>query len=319
MKKAGVESFRVDYDPQFVEACVLLRIGQDGEQRRLRRARDHIYEIRDEDERERQFQKFHGECFQLFQMGQPILKAIREQPSLIEQTARCCVVSAMSAADEGADLHELWDGAPAGTLSGKVIVIQLRPDRLFDSRLQGWLRHELMHVVDMLDPAFKYDRAAFSHNDGTPLVNLQRDRYRTLWNTWIDGRLVRRGWLPDHMRAKRWEEFARSFPGDNCERRFSELFNADRKTHGELIAIAVGQPNLSDENGPRSRLCPICLCPSFAMIPGVEVLPEARHEIAKDFPDWSTEQRICRQCADLFSARGLSRAAEATLPKALEV
>jgi hypothetical protein len=317
MAKAGSEEgFRVDYDPQLVEACVLLCIGRDREHRRLRRARDIIYDVQDADERERQFQKFHAECFRLLQMEQPIMRALKEQPGLMERTARCCVVSARSAADEGADLHELRDGAAQGTLSAKVIVIHLKPERLVDSYSQSWLRHELMHVVDMLDPAFGYERTAFSSNDGTPLVNLQRDRYKALWNTWIDGRLVRRGWLPDNVRAKCCQEFIRVFPGPraDCERMFDELFSADHRTHAELMAIASCPPSL-DDNGPRARSCPICLFPSFAMIPGADVTPEARQEIAKDYPNWRPEHRICRQCADLFSARILSRAAEAALPR----
>jgi len=314
------QRFQIEYDPQLVEASVLLRVERDPEKKRFRQAHDLIYELRDAEERERQFRNLHSKWFVHFRLEQPTREAVQEQPLLTQKTLRCCVVSAPSVRDEGADLHDLRDSSPMDSPPVRVILIQLRPERLLDSSLRYWLRRELMHVADMLDPAFGYERLIPSANGGPAYINLLRERYRVLWDIWIDGRLVRRAWLPEDVRAKRWQEFARAFPdlGGDVESKFNELFCADCQTHAGLMALARNPTNSGPENSgvPRVCFCPICLFPSFNLYDGIADLPwEARKEISVDFPDWRPEQGICRQCADLFQARDLSRAAEAALPK----
>jgi hypothetical protein len=63
------------------------------------------------------------------------------------------------------------------------------------------LRHELMHVADMLDPAFGYERSLPTSDDGPSADNIVRDRYRVLWDVTIDGRLARAGLAHPDARA----------------------------------------------------------------------------------------------------------------------
>ena len=316
-----VQRFQIEYDPQLVEASVLLRVERDPEEKCFRQAHDLIYELRDAEERERQFRNLHSKWFVHFRLEQPTREAVQEQPLLAQKTLRCCVVSTPSVREEGADLHDLRDSSPMDSPPVRVILIQLRPERLLDSGLRYWLRRELMHVADMLDPGFGYERFIPSGNGGPGYSNLLRERYRVLWNIWIDGRLVRRAWLPEEVRAKRLQEFTQFFPdpGGGVESKFNELFCSDFQTHAGLMALARNPKNSGPENVgvPQVRFCPICLFPSFNLIDGIADLPwETRKEITEDFPDWRPEQGICRQCADLFQARELSRSAEAALPKA---
>ena len=58
------QRFQIEYDPQLVEASVLLRVERDPEKKRFRQAHDLIYELRDAEEREKQFRKLSSQSRQ---------------------------------------------------------------------------------------------------------------------------------------------------------------------------------------------------------------------------------------------------------------
>jgi hypothetical protein len=102
------------------------------------------------------------------------------------------------------------------------------------------LRHELLHVADMLDPGFGYEPRMGA---GAPLLDHGRqERYRVLWDTYVEGRLVRSGVAPAIVRAERLREFTRAFPalGTRTAAAFERFFDAPRCTHAELVAVATG-------------------------------------------------------------------------------
>jgi hypothetical protein len=109
-------------------------------------------------------------------------------------------------ADVRADVGLPVDAAPT-------IVVRLRPQSLLDPEgLRTLLRRELLHVADMLDPAFGYLKELPSVERDPAVVNLLRERYRVLWDATIDGRLCREGLLGTRARAVGLSEFARAFP-----------------------------------------------------------------------------------------------------------
>ena len=317
----GRDPFHIEYDPRLVEAVVLLRIAGDPEEKRFYRARDLIYEMGDTEEREERFREFHGEWFLRLQLGQPIRESLTEQPGALQQVRRCCVLRAPSAREEGADLHELRDSRPKDSLPEKALLIQLQAERLLDSSaLQAWLRHELMHIADMLDPRFGYERFIPSGDAGPAYANLLKDRYRALWDTWIDGRLLRRGWLPEEVRQKRLEEFAATFPGlgDEAGAKFQEIFDSESQTHAVFMAFALrpgGQTGPAEGKLSAPQPCPLCRFPVYRLLSGAELPEEIREQVRGDFSTWRPEHGLCLQCADLYRAREMSRAAEATLPR----
>ncbi len=311
----------VEYDARLVEEAVLLRMCGHPEEARFRRGRDRIYEVADGEDREKQFSEYHAAWFRRLHLGQPLAAAFAEQPSLVLQSRRCCVAPAISPRDEGADLHETLCLQPEKTSGDRVVLIRLTPTRLLDpASLRPWLRHELTHIADMLDPRFGYEPRLPKSELGPAVDNLVRERYRVLWDTWIDGRLWRRGWAPEGVREKRWEEFATTFSSREpaTEERFQQLFDSDSQTHAELVAFARNPATAigrTRAGGPGGMVCPLCRFPSFHLLgSSVSLPPEAREEIAVDFPQWQPEQGICLQCADLYRARNLSRAAAAMLP-----
>lgn len=314
--------FYLEYDPRLVEEAVLLSLAGHPEEARFRRERDRVYELTNEEEREARFREFHGDWFVRLQLGRPIVEALEEHPGLMQQARRCCVLSAISTVEEGADLHDWLGAAPAEGQRPTVILIKLKPPRLLDpAGLRAWLRHELLHVADMLDPSFGYERWVPSSELGPAYANLLRDRYRMLWDTWIDGRLHRRGWLPEGVREKRLAEFVATFPmlGPQAAEKFQQLFESDSQTHVSLMAFVqnpAGQGGPLAGSLPHARICPLCRFPGFELICGAaDLTPETLGEIRVDFPDWQPEQGLCSQCAELYRTRNQSRAAKAELPR----
>ena len=316
------QPFSVEYEPGLVEETVLLRIPGAPEESSFRKLRDRIYAVTDSEQRERQFREFHAEWFVRLQLGRPITESLLEQHALFRGTQRCCVLPARTTQEEGADLHGLRAASPADREPDKVIVIRLKPARLLDPPgARTWLRHELMHVTDMLDPAFGYEPQLPSPDAGPAFTTLLQERYRVLWDCWIDGRLVRRGWSPEEALEKRWEEFRKTFAafGPEARQRFQELLASDSQTHAALVALALHpvletSPSLAAQTGPQP--CPLCRFPTFPLGSGeTELSDEVRDQIREDFPKWRPEHGLCRQCAGLYGAREMSRAAEALLPR----
>lgn len=314
--------FYVKYDPRLVEEAVLSSLAGHAEEARFRRERDRIYELTNEENRETRFRELHSRWFARLRLGRSIIEALEEQEGLLRQVRRCYVMSAVSSPEEGADLHDWLGVARAEDAQPAVILIRISVRRLLaTSDLRPWLRHELMHVADMLDPGFGYERWVPSSELGPAYGNLLRDRYRVMWDVWIDGRLHRRGWLPDEAREKRLAEFMATFRmlGSQAAEEFQRLFESKVQTHGGLMALAQtpsGQEAPTSECVSQARICSLCRFPSFRLLSGITHLSEETlGEIRADFPNWQPEQGLCGQCADLYRTRSQSRAAEAMLPR----
>jgi hypothetical protein len=294
----------LEFAPQLVEGAVLLRVREDPLERNFYRSRDRLYLLPDGEQKEESFQKLYAAWFVRFGLERPIREALQEQPLLQERTRRCCVLAAGSGREEGADL------------AGSTILIRVAAARLLDAaRFQPWLRHELMHVADMLDPAFAYSPEWPAGAADPAAKNLWRERYRVLWDVWIDGRLERRGWLPEGGRRRRFEEFAAAFPslGLETEQHFAALFDAKTQTHASLLEMARPAAGAAGA-APGPFPCPLCRFPTYKLQAGGPELAEIVPLIQADFPGWLPAHGLCRQCADLYEAREMSRAAAALLP-----
>src|SRR3989304_41936 len=163
----------IEVDPALVEEAVLLASEAASPPIRhgYRRERDAIYEIADSEKREAAFRDLDARWFDRLGLGTPLLRLVREFETVLARVSRCIVLLAGRTRGEGADLHDRRGGmAPS-------------------------LRGELLHVEDMLDPAFDYQRDVPAPEEGAVYEKLLRDRYRVLWNTSVDGRLAARGQL----------------------------------------------------------------------------------------------------------------------------
>lgn len=293
----------VEYEPQLVEEAVLAAMRGHPAESEFRASRDTLYGIPDAEEREMRFRVLHAGWFERLALGETVLAALREQPSIAANTARCLVALAPSRAEEGVELFVAGGGA-AGP-PRRTVVLRLRPETFTDlERLRALLRHELLHLADMLDPDFGYTPGGPGGVGSVPDA-LLRDRYGVLWDTCIDGRLQRLGWAPVGVRAERLRKFRAAFPmlGERTEE-FERFFGAAGSTHADLLAFAARPEGAPGDAGRYPGApCSLCALPTHAFEPDPDRLPRAvQARIRHRFPAWRPADGLCRQCADLYGA-----------------
>ncbi len=273
-----VDGYPLEFDPRLVEDSVLLAIGTSpiAARRRFRRRRDPLYEIEGPERRDSAFNELSRRWF----------------------------VPVVHARQEYADLKpdRRGDGPPT-------LLLCLRVSTLVDrARLLPFLRHELLHVADMLDSEFGFEPELPTLDDSAALDSLLRRRYQTLWDTTIDGRLLARGELPAAAEAARRREFLSVFSmlGESGERWFGRFFGGIRPSHAELVGFAA-EPRLPGP-GPAHNRCPVCRMPTATLHPDPTGLGQRTvRAIQRDLPDWQPARGLCRQCADLYAAAPAER------------
>ncbi len=315
------DALRVDYDARLVEEAVLRALRGRPDEWSFREGRDRLYEIADVEERDAAFRQLHAAWFVRLGLDRPIQQAFDERPRLKTSVGRCAVTAARSKRDEGADLFVSPAEAGQGEADRRSIGIQVRPEGLLEPDwLLDLLRHELLHVEDMLDPHFGYEPSLPRSEVGPAYDRLLQDRYRALWDATIDGRLLRAGVAPADVRDRRLRDFTRAFPafGERTPEVFSQFFDGASPTHADLVAFALDPDAHLDGSHAlrRGTRCPVCGFPTYDLEPAPERLPpDLVARVTEDFPDWRPSQGICRQCADLYRTCPLSEAELALLPK----
>lgn len=315
-----IEPTFLRYERRFIEDCVFVGVRGHAEERPYHYELDRLYKIEEQEERERAFQNLNTRWFMRLGLAEPIEAAVSEQPLLFSSVSYCLVARAPGKKEEGAELFVAPKEDP-GEGARPTVGILLRPQSLLDAaRLLSFLRHELLHIADMLDPGFGY-KPTLPEGEGGPTHNrLLKDRYRVLWDTTIDGCMVRRGWAPAALRTDRLAEFAHAFPvfGPETEQLFSHFFNGESHNHAQLVAfaqnprVASGLWHIGLYPGGR---CSLCGFPTYSLEPEPVCLPaEVVTQITRDFPDWCPSDGLCVQCADLYRTCAISARAAQDLP-----
>lgn len=242
---------RIDFDSNLVEKTVFLFSRRNSRlERDIHAAVDPVYLQKDGPERDREFRRIYGAFFSKLDLGGVIREVLAEYPLIQERVDRCLIVEAQRRRDESSELlvrQPTDDGAsPARTL-----LIQVCPQSLLDpERTAGPMRRELLHVSDMLDAAFGYDRQDLEGQSAEQ--NLIRDRYRVLWDIYVEARLLRDGRIDDGGFPRLLDLFSRTFSPDDpalTQRMFAKLRNTLEMTHGRLLAWARDPGSLL-HNGP---------------------------------------------------------------------
>lgn len=298
---------RLAYAPDLVEEAVLLaeRTAPAADARAFRRERDRLYALADGDAREARFRSLHLQWFVRLGLHRGVEEIVSGGPDLADRVGDGRVLRALARSEEGADLIDRV--VPGSAELHPLLVLRLRPALLLEPEgLRALLRHELMHVGDMLDPVFGYQRTLPPSDDGPSGDNIVRDRYRVLWDVTIDGRLARAGLGSDRVRAARRQEFTVTFSmlGERRGAAFDDWFDRIRPTHAALSAFAQA-PNGADGTNPvDAGRCPLCRFPVASLDQHPGRLPaDAVAAIRGDYPMWSIEQGLCSQCLDLYEAR----------------
>jgi hypothetical protein len=297
------------YAPDLVEEAVLLaeRALDTPDAQAFRCRRNVLYEVADARRREAEFRALHMQWFARLGLHRAIDEAMAGCAAIFDGVSGCRVSRAIVRRDEGADLV---DPSPALARAGDqrpTLALRLRPAALLDPEaLSAFLAHELVHVRDMLDPAFGYERTLPVSDDGPSADNILRDRYRVLWDVTIDGRLARRGRADERVRHARWLEFAATFTTLDAEgpRVFADWFDRVEPTHHAIVAFAQAPAGSGIANAPDGRRCPLCHFPVAALDRHPERLSaEAQALIRADYPAWQPGLGLCPQCLDLYEAR----------------
>jgi len=282
---------QVEYAPTLVEAAVLAAVCGGPEERTFLRQRERVYELADAEAREAGFAGLHATWFQRLALDAPFGVALAERPEVGTGCGRALVARALTRVDESADLRVTPDALPTLLVLVRAETVS-QPPRLLD-----FLRHELLHVADMLDARFGYEPRALG-DEGSPRAGPARDRYRAVWDAWVDGRLARLGRASSGVRVERLGDFARAFPtlGEATEPAFERFFGAERLRHADLAAFAIG--------AGAGRSCPLCGLPTPRLEPAPERLPSAAlAAVVCDFPSWAPADGLCGRCAEIYVSR----------------
>lgn len=238
---AGTDA-KIECDPQLMEDSVFAMVRDTELEEEYHRARDRSYQIKDTEAREKAFAKLNREWFVQLELANPVVAALEEQPLILSRVSRCILAPGIRPKDESAELYYRQGEQPGSESAiGPCLVLRIRPvsfKRPWHIRIL--LRHELMHISDMLNPDFVYNPAISQFYDEKGVPNLIRDRYAVLWDSFIDGRLYRADQVDDNVRARRKSEFQKCFLvlGDDAPILFHKVFNANHLTHPQMVSFS---------------------------------------------------------------------------------
>ncbi len=303
----------INYDPVLIEDVVFWVIKHREEKGdctlfdEYHRLADAIYELPVE-KREATFEKLHIRFFQKLGYGEIIKRAFEEFPGLQDKVSQAIITRASHKTEEDVDLR--------GT---DVVQIKLRTERFFNLlEVQAYLCHELMHISDMLDESFCYERPSSLGASSQIEETIIKDRYKVIWNIFTDSRLSKKGLPTILSREERLREFDalyQKFPVSQRIAIFENFWQGDKLTHPEILEAALNPATLIarwgdvNEQGGLEREqihlpglpCPLCSFPSYHWV--TKVSDEVAQLIQEDFPEWRPENGICERCFELYQMR----------------
>lgn len=316
MRGRGKSLLAVDFDPRLVEEVVFRAVQGKVSGIRFRLERDRLYGIEDPDSRDEAFQKLHRRWFQSLEFDRPFFLALEERPLIARSVQGLVVAPSLSRREESAELFVSPEEERFSDETDRSVGIQVLPETVLDrDAILVFLRHELLHISDMVDPDFGYEPNLPPSPAGPVHDGLIRDRYRVLWDCTIDGRLTAAGTAQAGIRAARRREFHAAFPmlGPATDERFDLLFEGTMPRHAELAELAVHSGQPGGKGSP--DCCSLCRFPDRSLLTGSEDLSDLVVERVRiDFPRWDSADGICFQCAELYRSRPMSAAAASLLP-----
>ena len=296
------------YDDDFVEAAVFLcasgrRPGASALQiRRFHAEREKCYTVTDPDERNAAFFKVHLRWFREWGLEQLLTGLLQEYPLLPGALNGLAFRQARSRNEEGAEMYVSADNV-------RNAMVALRMDRLErDEPLLCFLRHEFMHLHDMVDPAFAYSPQIHLPTHNQTQQRITRERYRLLWDITIDGRLTRMGRDTITNREKHQALFGSALSFWSEEKRhevFESHWNELAPRHKNILALAADPRDLSHAQEPLpGGSCPLCHFPTFEWTDVLALAPEIITTLRAQFAQWTPDQGACKRCVEIYEVAG---------------
>lgn len=302
------------YDEELIESALLAVIEKPPPHihprqiARFHRKRERLYDLLDPEERNEAFFRLHREWFREWELENQLLKRLAEFPILECSLEVLAFRKARNGMDEGAELYAFREKASAEPAVHRHGVVAVRPQRFrCSSTLAVFLRHELMHLHDMLDPAFGYDPEADKHLTLAPQRRLAGERYRVLWDLSIDARLERAGYEPPRRRQDHRCEFDAAFAfweEPHREEWFDRLWSDPAPSHAQLWRLASDPRGLAQTAAPvPGAPCPLCHMPTHAWRLSEHMTEAVRAEIQQEFPSWTPEMGLCNRCLEAYEVK----------------
>ncbi len=299
------------YDEDLVEAGVFICASRPNggisplQVARFHRERERLYAILDPDARNAAFFKLHLEWFREWGLESALSALLDEFPVPRRELEVLAFRKARGRHEEGAELYVQADAGPCA-------VAALCAERFArPTELTAFLRHEFMHLADMLDDAFGYSPEVFVPGGNAAPERLTRERYRLLWDITIDGRLTRSQRATVGNRDLHRRLFDRAFgfwPDHRRDAVFASLWNGDGPRHHELLAMAADPRGLRDAQSPLPGApCPLCGFPAFDWVIGPSIGPEIARAVSAEFPHWTPAHGLCRRCHEIYETRCLPK------------
>jgi hypothetical protein len=301
------------YDDDFIEAAVFLCAS--GRRRgiaplqvaRFHREREKLYAILDPDERNAAFFKLHLEWFREWKLEKMLTGLLSEYASLYSALNVLAFRKARERTEEGAELYvQNGDGEALKPVS-RHAVVALRAERLArDEDLIPFLRHEFMHLHDMLDADFDYSPQLHLSGQNASQQRLTRERYRLLWDVTIDGRLTNSGRATVGDRGQHWAAFERAFgfwPEQRRDEIFGSLWNGQWPRHAELLEIASDPREVKCSHEPLPGApCPLCGFSTFQWAGAEQIKGDVGRAVLREFPHWTSDQGACGRCVEVYAS-----------------
>lgn len=312
---------KIEFDPNLIEEVIFRELKTREEKgdfsltSEYHSLTDPVYENFPLDERPAQFRKIEWDFFKKLGFPDVVREVFADFPDLEDKVAGGVVIKAQNPFDEGSNLTK----GPSEEASRKKVAIKVLSERFQDIPfLKKLIRHELMHIADMVSESFGYRDERLGCN---PMEeSIIRERYSTFWDIFVDSRLIRKGKETVSDRETRYQEFEslyRKVPAEVKIVIFDVLWQEDRLTHdrilslskdvNEVMKIAEGLPVKHVQKTRKTPLpgaqCPLCQFRTYHWVDSFEQEPCLVDAIRKDFPGWEPEDGACERCIEVYKVR----------------
>ena len=319
LQDEDIKTLEIMYDQQLVDDIVykgLARQERAGDlelYKQYHERRDAIY-LLEQEKRAKEFKELDNEFFSKLGYDVYVREIFDEYPDIEEVIEEIHVRRATTRQNEGSNVVD----------EGRKVIIRLYPELFIEgTEMCRVLRHELMHVSDMMNKDFDYDvNEEFSLS---PMEErIMRDRYRLFWDISVDGRLVNKGLETTATREERKKEFDSFYskiPEETRDLIFSKMWDAEvHLTHDKMVELSkdinkvlmFAAGSRSDEElieekkklGPLpGTTCTLCGFPSFDWVEEVTKDEDIVEILKEDFPDWEPQDGVCSRCAEYYKIK----------------
>ena len=320
LQEEETKTLEIIYDQQLVDDIVYKGLAKQEASgdlalyKEYHEKRDAIYEM-EEESRPRQFRELDSDFFNRLGCNVYIKEIFDEYPDIEEKIESVHIRRATTKQNEGSNVVD----------EGRKVIIRLYPEIFVEgsNEICRVIRHELMHVSDMMDKRFNYNvNEEFSKS---PMEErIMRDRYRLFWDISVDGRLTNNGLETPASREERKGEFDSFFskiPEDSRDLIFSKMWDAEEpmahdtmvelsKDINKVLALAAGSRSAEELIEETKKLgplpgttCTLCGFPSYDWVEEAAEDEDIVKILKEDFPDWEPQDGVCSRCAEYYKVK----------------